>query len=342
MKVSIDNVVLALLALAVLAAALGFAWHDAREAQRRDRAYELAQQATADAERRAERERFEGGSVAQRLDLCLEQLPQRPALGIGIHRERIDALYRWGPSLQGLRRYSCDAGGVSEAHVDAPFRYQLLESDPAALERVVNTARAALDTAELIEVVLAADGASVVLRKSSFASGRATSSVEPADTAAFPWISSAPPVLALPAEHAAIHAARVWPTRRWLHEHTLAFQAIAATVAADHLPRVTGLDLLDERMTITFQGLPADENAAFEQIEIDRYGVASWPAPYVEPPGFSCAHGVALDVVRQKFVEACQLKGCRDDRRPTIATYGCSGGPDGDWTIRLPRIPSLF
>lgn len=340
MKITLENAILVLLAIAVIATGLGFAWHDEREAQRRLSEYEAATRATADAQRRADRERFERASVAERLDFCLEKLPPRPMYGIAVHPERIDALYRWGPSLQGLRRYACDGTGLSEAHVDAPIGYRMIESDATNEDRVLSAARAALGTAELIEVVLAADGASVVTRRSHFVSGQARSDVQPADAAAFPWISTAPPVLALPSHAGAIAAVRSWPTHRWLHEHALAFQQIATTIAAERLQHVTGIDLQEDRITLSFQRLPLDADAAYAQIEIDRYGVASWPAPFVEPPGFSCARGIALEDISRQFLDACDLRGCRDNRRPTIASYGCSSGPDGGWTIRLPKHPS--
>jgi hypothetical protein len=339
MKITIGNLMLAALPIAAIAAALGFAHLDQRAEQQRAAEYEATARAYAESERVAERARFEQGSTEQRLAYCLEKLPQRPLVGIAIHRERIDALYVWGPSMRGLRRYACDGSGLSEAHVDAPLPYRIWESDADGEQRVLSAARAALNTAELVEVVLTADR--VVLRRSNFDSGRAISDIVPADTVDFPWISSAPPVQALAAGQSAIAGLREWPTHRWLHEHELALQHLGSVLAPELLSRVTRLDLHDDRMSIAFQGPAVHLDAAYIEIEIDRYGVASWPAPFAEPPGFSCARGLALDDIRQQFVEACRIRGCRDDRRPTIATYGCSGGA-GAWTIRLPRLRQGF
>jgi hypothetical protein len=314
--------------------------HQAAEFRARIMAAEEAERAAVE---RAAAAAFAAADPAQRLELCLsamnDRLPYwRPLYALAVHAEGIDALYYWGRQQDGYKRLSCTAAGVSEARVAAPLPGVLSEATGQDVPDVLGAARAALGRAELIEVVVAADGLSLIQRLSTRSADGLSSTLEPADAPEFPWLSTVPMVLATQAEGGATAGRPMlasFPARNWLRDPLAAFDLIERTVPPKFLQRVVGMTLREEDFEIALQGPFPDEAAPYAEVSFDAYGsVTSWLYPRNEPPGFSCPRGIPFTAIRSAFDARCAELACGPRPHLSIASYFCPGNRDpGTWGI---------
>lgn len=316
--------------------------HDHQAAAFRE-AVMAAERAELEAAQRAAAQAFATADPAGRLELCLsavtERLPYwRPLYALAVHAEGIDALYYWGRQQDGYKRLSCTAAGVSEARVAAPLPGVLSEATGQDVPDVLGAVRAALGRAELIEVLVAPDGLSLIQRLSARSAEGLSSTLEPADAPEFPWLSTVPMVLATQAEGGATAGRPMlasFPARNWLRDPLAAFDLIERTVPPEFLQRVVGMTLREEDFELALQGPFPDQTAPYAEVSFDAYGsVTSWLYPRDEPPGFSCPRGIPLTAIRSGFDARCNELDCGPRPHLSIATYFCPGnGEPGGWSI---------
>lgn len=312
---------------------------------------EAEQNRTAEEARIAARQQQLGrGLLDEMLALCREGwrenlgLYQEP-VALAWTRQGVDGYFFDGADGNSLRQVRCDAVGVSRGpRVAHPLHALLPAEAPIATDDADESWRLALGATsrtfaegelafELLRHPLTGQ---VLSRQWRAAPEGAVARLLPTDAPVFPLLPAAPgfqPASPLPG---------LAPLRRrdWTVEADAAFDLLARELPRNAL--VSEITLTPDEIevqithpTAAFDGKPP---APFGEREFDEYGVAdsSWWYPR-EIPGFGCAIGRPLDVVRADFVQR------RAQRGPQLlrAWYSCSPAysnkHDGAWHMVTPN-----